>query len=69
VGQNEFVQFIAGVQAAVFPVLDHFNISASISTGHKVPWEYIRWAGLYCLLYSTVAILVALLLFEDRDLA
>ena len=31
--------------------------------------EYLAWAGLYCLLYSSVAMLVALLLFEDRDLA
>ncbi len=40
-----------------------------ISTGQEVPLEYLAWDGLYCLLYSSVAMLVALLLFEDRDLA
>ena len=50
-------------------MLDHFNISAGISAGVPLPWDYIAWDGLYCLLYSTVAMLVALLLFEDRDLA
>ena len=68
-GKNEFVQFVADLLAAIFPVLDHFNISAGISTGQPVPWEYSPWSGLYCVLYSTVAMLVALLLFEDRDLA
>jgi ABC-type transport system involved in multi-copper enzyme maturation permease subunit len=69
VGQIEFVRFVANLLAAVLPVLEHFNISASISTGQTVPWDYIAWGGLYCLIYSAVAMLVALLLFEDRDLA
>jgi len=69
VGKNEYVKFVADVQAAIFPVLDHFNISAGISAGWPVPWDYIAWDGLYCVLYSAMALLVALLLFEDRDLA
>jgi hypothetical protein len=69
VGKNEYVQFVADLQSAVFPVLDHFNISAAISAGVSVPWSYIGLTALYCLLYSTLAMLVALLLFEDRDLA
>ncbi len=69
VGKSEFVQFVADLQATIFPVLDHFNISAGISAGVPLPWTYIGWDALYCLLYSTVAMLVALLLFEDRDLA
>jgi ABC-type transport system involved in multi-copper enzyme maturation permease subunit len=69
VGRNEYVQFIAALQAAIFPVLEHFNVSAGISTGQEVPLLLIGWDLLYCLLYSAVAMLVALLLFEDRDLA
>ena len=69
VGKNEYVQFVADLQSAIFPVLDHFNIYAGISAGVPVPWSYIAVDGVYCLLYSTVAMLVALLLFEDRDLA
>ncbi len=69
VGQIEFVRFVANLLAAILPVLDHFNVSAGISTGQEVPGEYLAWAGLYCLVYSSVAMLLALLLFEDRDLA
>lgn len=69
VGQLEFVRFVANLLAAILPVLDHFNISAGISTGQNVPPEYLAWAALYCVIYSSVAMLLALLLFEDRDLA
>ena len=69
VGQIEFVRFVANLLAAILPVLDHFNISAGISAGQEVPMEYLAWAGLYCLIYSSVAMLLAMLLFEDRDLA
>jgi hypothetical protein len=51
------------------PVLDHFNIYAAIAGGAYVPWTYL-WATFgYCVLYSTVAMLFALVLFEDRDVA
>ena len=69
VGQIEFVRFVANLLAAVIPLLEYFNISAGISTGQPVPWQYLAWTGLYCLLYCSVAMLLALLLFEDRDLA
>ncbi len=68
-GQIEQVGFIAGLLAAVLPVLEHFNMYTAIATGQNVPLTYLGLAGIYCLLYSGLAMLVALLLFEDRDLA
>jgi ABC-type transport system involved in multi-copper enzyme maturation permease subunit len=68
-GQIEQVGFVAGLLAAILPVLDHFNIYTAIATGQQVPLSYLGLAGVYCLLYSALAMLVALLLFEDRDLA
>ena len=69
VGQNEFVAFVGQFIALVLPVLDHFNIQAAVAGGVPVPLDYLGWALLYCVLYSTVAMLLALILFEDRDLA
>ncbi len=69
VGQLEYVPFVANLLAAVLPVLENFNIYTAISTGRAVPLQYLGVAALYCVLYSSVAMLVALLLFEDRDLA
>jgi len=31
--------------------------------------DYLGWSLVYCLMYGTVATLLALVLFEDRDLA
>lgn len=67
--KNVLVEFFARLFATVLPALDSFNISASIATGSIVPREYLAWSGLYCVAYSTMAILLAFILFEDRDLA
>jgi len=69
VGQNEFVAFFGQLIALILPVLDHFNVQAAVAGGVRVPIDYLAWALLYCVLYSAVAMLFALILFEDRDLA
>jgi len=68
-GQFEIVRFFGQLLASLFPVLGHFGMEGAISTGQAVPLGYLAWAGVYCLVYSSVAMLLALLLFEDRDLA
>ena len=77
IGQFEIVGFVGRFLSAVLPVLDHFSIEAAISTGEVTPdhpwpaWAtvYLAWATVYAVIYSTVAMLVGLLMFEDRDLA
>jgi hypothetical protein len=69
VGQFPIVQFMGYFIATVLPVLDHFNIQAAVATGAEVPWSYLGWTLLYTVLYSTVALFVALIMFDDRDLA
>jgi ABC-type transport system involved in multi-copper enzyme maturation permease subunit len=68
-GKIEQVGFIAGLLCAVLPVLDNFNIYTAIATGQDIPLAYIGLSAVYCLLYIGLALMVALLLFEDRDLA
>jgi ABC-type transport system involved in multi-copper enzyme maturation permease subunit len=67
--QNEFVAFFGQLIALILPVLDHFDVQAAVAGGVHVPGAYMAWAALYCVLYSGVAMLLALILFEDRDLA
>ncbi len=55
--------------AIVFPVLNHFDVQAAINTNSPVPLDYIGWSIIYTAIYGTVAMLLALVLFEDRDLA
>jgi ABC-type transport system involved in multi-copper enzyme maturation permease subunit len=68
-GQLENVKFMAQFIATVLPVLDHFTIQAAIARGIDVPISYIATVGAYCALYCVMALLIALVLFEDRDLA
>lgn len=67
--QIEVLVFFAQLIATLFPNLESFNIQAAIAADVEVPYAYLGMALLYCLLYSGVALLLALLLFEDRDLA
>jgi len=55
--------------AIVFPVLNHFDIQAAINTNSAVPYSYMGWSIIYTFLYGSMAMLLALVLFEDRDLA
>ena len=55
--------------AVIFPVLDHYSVETAINTNTFVPLEYTGWIVIGTLVYGTIATLVALVFFEDRDLA
>lgn len=65
----EFVAFAAKLLAVVLPGLDYFSIETPIATGQPVPPEYLGLSLLYSGIYIGMALLLALLLFEERDLA
>jgi len=69
VGKFAIVRFVGQLFATLLPVLEHFTIEAAVVGGVPVPWGYLAWAALYAGLYSAVALLVALVLFQNRDLA
>ncbi|MFM7592697.1 MAG: ABC transporter permease subunit [Isosphaeraceae bacterium] len=67
---NDLVPFMARLFEFVLPSLAFFNAGPAIATGAIIPWtEYIIPAFIYCLMYSSVALCFAFILFEDRDLA
>lgn len=67
--QNEAVTFTARLIATILPSLESFNIYAAVATGRAVPPSYLGFSLLYGAAYTTAIILVAFILFEDRDLA
>jgi ABC-type transport system involved in multi-copper enzyme maturation permease subunit len=69
IGQLVPVQFFGQFVATVFPNLDHFDIQAAVAAGLPVPLIYLLVALIYCVTYTVIAMLLALVLFEDRDLA
>lgn len=68
-GKLRLVEFVGRFLATVLPVLDYFKSDAAYSADQAIPLEYLGYAFLYATLYSTIAMLLALVLFEDRDLA
>lgn len=67
---NEAVTFTAQFFATVLPGLEYFNVGPAISGDTNVPWVgYVLPCLVYCVIYTAIALLLALLLFEDRDLA
>jgi ABC-type transport system involved in multi-copper enzyme maturation permease subunit len=66
---NAIVAFFAQLVATVLPNLENFNIQAAIAADAEVPLLYLGVALVYCMLYVAIALLLALALFEDRDLA
>jgi ABC-type transport system involved in multi-copper enzyme maturation permease subunit len=69
VGKLAIVRFVGRLFATLLPVLEHFTIEAAVIGGVPVPWEYLAWAAVYAGLYSAIALLIALVLFQNRDLA
>lgn len=68
-GRFAIVEFMGYLIATVLPVLEYFNVEPQVMAGSEVPIAYIAWVAVYSLAYSSAALLVALLLFEERDLA
>ncbi len=71
-GANEgfpIVKFVAQLVATVTPILEHFSLQAAIDAGSPIPMSLLSGTLIYCVLYMMVSMFLALLLFEDRDLA
>lgn len=68
-GEIVFVKFIGRLISVMLPVLDHYEIEGAIAGASSVPAAYLWTALLYSALYCLAAMLLALIFFEDRDLA
>ena len=65
----EIVRFIAQLVATIIPILEHFSMQAAIDAGNPITMSLLSGSLVYCLLYVGLAMFLALLLFEERDLS
>jgi ABC-type transport system involved in multi-copper enzyme maturation permease subunit len=69
----ELVQFVAQMMDTLLPALEYFNLGPAIVRDQSLPLGayslYVGGVLLNSLMYTVIALLVGLLLFEDRDLA
>jgi ABC-type transport system involved in multi-copper enzyme maturation permease subunit len=68
-GKLELVTFLSRVIATILPAVENYNVEAAIVTGAPVDARYVGFAALYSAAYIAAAVLLAFILFEDRDLA
>jgi ABC-type transport system involved in multi-copper enzyme maturation permease subunit len=68
-GRLELVTFTARVIATILPAVDVYNVEAAIVQGAVVKPQYLGLVALYTGFYIAAAVLLAFILFEDRDLA
>jgi hypothetical protein len=70
---SALLRFVARLFDAILPGLDQFSIGQAL-TRDPLPeagafsWYLLSVSG-YALIYTTIALLFGLILFEDRDLA
>ncbi len=73
VSKLQLVKFMAQVFDTVLPGLEHFGLGAVIVRDAPLPPDqfalYTANVALYAVMYTAIALLFGLILFEDRDLA
>ncbi|MDM4018558.1 ABC transporter permease [Roseiconus lacunae] len=68
-GENPLVGFVGNLIAIVVPNLNIFNVQTAMDSGNQVPWIYLAASFNYLVVFAVAIWMVAMLLFEDRDLA
>ncbi|MCG8651116.1 MAG: ABC transporter permease [Pirellulales bacterium] len=68
-GNNELVGFVGKLIAVVVPNLNVFNVQSAVDAGNPIPPIYLAGAFNYLVCFAIAIWMLAMLLFEDRDLA
>ncbi len=68
-GNNELVGFVGKLIAVVVPNLYAFNVQSAVDAGNPIPPIYLAGAFNYLVCFAVAVWMLAMLLFEDRDLA
>jgi len=66
---NELVGFVGKLIAVIVPNLNVFNVQAAVDSGNPIPMIYLAGAFNYLGCFVIAIWMLAMLLFEDRDLA
>lgn len=68
--QSKLIEFVGNVFAILLPGLNYYDVGPAIVSDVTVPWiEYVLPAAVHAVIYTVIALLFGLILFEDRDLA
>jgi len=69
-GGNPLVHVMAQVFSTVLPGFNYFDMTDAVVSGIEVPWgDYVLHVAVHAAVYTAIALLFGLILFEDRDVA
>ena len=68
-GNNPLVGFVGKLIAVIVPNLNVFNVQSAVDAGNPIPVIYLAGAFNYLVCFAIAIWMLAMLLFEDRDLA
>lgn len=63
------VGFVGKLVAVIVPNLEIFNVQNAVDIGNQIPWTYLAGAFNYFLFFSVAIWMLAMVMFEDRDMA
>ena len=66
---NELVGFVGKLIAVIVPNLNVFNVQSAVDSGNPIPMIYLAGSFNYLGCFVIAVWMLAMLLFEDRDLA
>lgn len=67
-GKDFWVRVGGKIFYLVIPNLENFNVSGAIAVGTPVPLNYLLSAASYGAVYATIVLLVAMVLFRNREI-
>ncbi len=68
-GENELVGFFGKLIAVVVPNLNTFNVQSAVDSANQIPPIYLAASFNYLACFAVMILMIAMLMFEDRDLA
>jgi ABC-type transport system involved in multi-copper enzyme maturation permease subunit len=67
-GKDFWVRVGGKIFYTVIPNLENFNVSGAITLGTPIPADYLLRSFLYGIIYTTIALAAAMLLFQEREI-
>ena len=60
--------YAASAIYAIVPNWQLFWMADALAVKISIPWEYVAWGFVYALLFSSMLVVIAILLFENREI-
>jgi hypothetical protein len=67
--QFAIVKFFGQLVGVIVPGLEAYDVHSAIDAGLRVPTQYVLVVGGYSAIFAVISLLLALILFEDRDVS